>query len=254
MRVADNAVYRRIAGAAARRYAPAGRFATRYALGKLHHDPVFAAILAQGLIPDRARLVDLGCGQGLLFAMLAAAVDAYEAGSWPADWPAPPRPESMLGFDVLPRTVELARRALGSRAHVVHADLRALELPVCDAIAVIDVLHYVDAGAQEIALAKCAATLRTDGVLLLRVADAGAGWRFTATRIADQMATLARHRSWPSLHCRTIADWIALLERNGFAVQPQPASAGTPFCNALLDAKLRASSADASLSSTRRRP
>jgi len=254
MRNADNAVFRRIAEAAARRYAPAGRFATRYAFGKLRRDPVFAAILAQGLIPDRARLVDLGCGQGLLFAMLTAAADAYEAGSWPAGWPVPPRPESMLGFDILPRAADLARRTLGSRAHVVHADLRSIELPVCDAIAIIDVLHYVDAAAQEIALAKCAAALRADGVLLLRVADAGAGWRFAATRIADQMATLARHRSWPSLQCRRLADWIALLERKGFAVQSMPASVGTPFSNALLAARPRASSAGAAISSAVRRP
>jgi len=238
MRKADSA-YRRVAEAAARRYAPAGRFAMRFALGKLRHDPIFAAILAQGLIPDRARLVDFGCGQGLLLALLVAAVDGFAPTAWPAGWPPPPRPESMTGFDIGPRTIELARTALGGRATLARADLRNIALPACDAIAIIDVLHYVDARAQEDALAKCAKALTAGGVLLLRVADARAGWRFALTRISDQLATLARDRVWPRLHCRPLADWITLLERVGFEVQPQPASAGTPFANALLVAQRR---------------
>lgn len=254
MRSADNAAYRRIAEAAARRYAPAGRVATHFALGKLSHDPVFAEILSQGLIPSGARLIDLGCGQGLLFAMLMAAADAYEKSAWPEGWPAPPRPESMLGVDAEPRATALARRALGAHARVVDADLRAIELPACDAIAIIDVLHYVDAAAQETALTRCAAALAAGGVLLLRINDAGAGWRSRLTRISDQLGSLARGRSWPILYCRPLADWITLLERTGFAVRSQPASAGTPFSNALLVATRHVDSPGAPLDPTGRRP
>lgn len=251
MRSTRNAVYRSIAEAAAQRYVPGGRFATRYALGKLRHDPVYAAILAQGLVPDRARLVELGCGQGLLFALLAAAADAHRAAAWPAGWPPPPHPAAMLGFDVGARPIALARRALGDRARFAQADLRALEVPACDAIAIIDVLHYVDPAAQESTLARCAAALAGGGVLLLRVNDAGAGWRFGLTRITDQVAAAARSGSWPTVHCRTLAEWTALLARSGFAVRTQAASAGTPFANALLVATPQSS---AVLSSTHRRP
>jgi len=238
MRKAGSA-FRNVAAAAARRYVPAGRFATRYALGKLCHDPVFAAVLAQGLIPDRARLVDLGCGQGLLFAILVAARDAFERGAWPEGWPPPPRPKEMVGFDVNPRSVALARTALAAHAHIEQADLRGVALPACDAIAIIDVLHYVDSAPQEAALAKCAAALGTGGVLLMRINDAGAGWRFALTQIADQLATLARDRAWPRLQCRRLTDWTALLERLGFEVRSQPASAGTPFANSLIVARRR---------------
>lgn len=238
MRKAGSA-FRGVAGAAARRYAGAGRFATRYALGKLRHDPVFAAVLAQGLIPDRARLVDLGCGQGLLFALLVAAHEAFEKGRWPQGWPPPSRPKEMVGFDVSPRSVALARKALAAHARIAQADLRGVALPACDAIAIIDVLHYVGSADQEAALAKCAAALGTGGVLLIRVNDSGAGWRYTLTRIADQLATLARERAWPRLQCRRLTDWTALLEHLGFEVRTQPASAGTPFANSLLVARRR---------------
>lgn len=238
MRQAGSA-YRDLTATAARRYAPAGRFATRFALGKLRHDPVFAAILAQGLVPDRARLVDLGCGQGVLFALLVAAIDAFGRGAWPVGWPPPPRPESMEGFDIGQHAIAVARTALGARARLVRADPRTVEIPACEAIAMIDVLHYIDGPAQEAALAKCAAALSAGGILLLRVADAEAGWRFPLTRIVDQLAKLARDRSWPRLHCRPLADWIRLLEQAGFEVRSQPASDGMPFANSLLVARRR---------------
>ena len=224
---------------AARRYAPAGRFATHFARGKLRHDPVFAAILAQDLIPRDARLIDLGCGQGVLLALLVAAEGAAARGAWPAEWPPAPRLASMTGFELLPHAVARARAALGDRAHIEQADLRTIELPACDAIALIDVLHYVDAAAQEVALAKCARALPAGGVLFLRVGDAGAGWRFALTRVADQIASFGRSGSWPMLYARPVREWVALLERSGFDVRSQPASEGTPFANALLVGRRR---------------
>lgn len=238
MRKAGNA-YRELAEAAAQRYAPAGRFPTRFALGKLRHDPVYAAILAQGLIPDRARLVDLGCGQGLLLALLVAATDAFGQAAWPAGWPPPPRPESMTGIDFRRREITLARAALGGRVRLERSDLRKIALPACDAIVIIDVLHYIDAAAQEAVLAECARALSAGGVLVLRVADARAGRRFALTRIVDQFVALARDRVWPRLYFRSLPEWIDLLERSGFEVRSQPASAGTPFANAMVIARRR---------------
>jgi len=156
---------------------------------------------------------------------------------WPEGWPPPPRPEAMVGFDLNRRAIALARTALAAHARIAQADLRGVALPACDAIAIMDVLHYVGAADQEAALAKCAAALGAGGVLLMRVNDAGAGWRFTLTRIADQLATFARDGAWPRLHCRRMSDWIELLGRLGFEVRSQPASAGTPFANSLLIAR-----------------
>jgi SAM-dependent methyltransferase len=232
-------VFRKLADTAARRYAAAGHFATGYARGKLRHDPVFAAILAGGLIPDGARLVDLGCGQGLLFALLLAARDAPARGEWPVSWPPAACPVSMTGLDVASRAIASARAAIGTHARLEHTDLRMATLPAADAIALIDVLHYVDDATQEAVLARCAEALGVGGVLLLRVSDAGAGWRHVLTRIADQLATLFRHRTWPRLHCRRLDEWIAALEGVGFKVSAQPAGAGTPFTNVLLVARRR---------------
>src|SRR5580698_9496745 len=54
-------------------YRNAGRFAYYFARGKLRADPVYRSILELGLLLGRARVLDLGCGQGLLAAWLQAA-------------------------------------------------------------------------------------------------------------------------------------------------------------------------------------
>ena len=51
-------------------YRAAGHFAWHFARGKLKGDPAFFGLLEHGLIPDAGRLIDLGCGQGLLASWL----------------------------------------------------------------------------------------------------------------------------------------------------------------------------------------
>jgi SAM-dependent methyltransferase len=234
----ERAALAAIVAAAARAYAPAGRTPLHFARGKLGHDPVFRAILVRGLVPDGARLVDLGCGQGVLPAFLASARAHYERGRWPAGWPPPPRIASVLGVDLRPRAIATARIALGDRATVQVGDVRETAIPPCDVIAILDVLHYLPEDDQARVLARCAAGLVPGGVLLLRVADADAGLRFLLTRLSDQIITLARG-AWPRLYTRGLRDWIAAVEQAGFSVAPAPMSAGTPFANVLLVARRR---------------
>ena len=89
-------------------YRNAGLFAYKFARGKLRGDPVFRALLERGLLRDRGRILDLGCGQGLLYAWLKAAQHSYESGHWPAEWPPAPRPISTRGIELMGRDVERA--------------------------------------------------------------------------------------------------------------------------------------------------
>jgi len=233
----ERAAWHAIVAAAARAYRPAGRYAEGFARGKLAHDPVFAAILACGLVPDRARLADIGCGQGVLAALLRAARDQYERGQWPPSWPAPPRLASVWGIDLRPRAVRAAQVALGAEGRVAVGDLRTTAIPPSDAIALLDVLHYVAPDAQKAVLARCHRALDRGGVLLLRVADARAGPRYWITTATDRLVTLARGGS-PRLYTRPLAGWCALLAEIGFGdVRPAPMSAGTPFANVLIVAR-----------------
>jgi len=53
--------------AATRPYIAARQYSWHFSRGKLRHDPVFFSLLRRGLLPDRGSLIDLGCGQGVLF-------------------------------------------------------------------------------------------------------------------------------------------------------------------------------------------
>ena len=92
-------------------YRIAGRFAYQFARGKLAGDPAYRAILEHGLLQGRRQVLDLGCGLGLLAAVLRAAERCAEDGCWPDGWPAAPRALSIRGIELMPRTVERARRA-----------------------------------------------------------------------------------------------------------------------------------------------
>ena len=58
---------------AARPYLAAGLYPYFFARGKLGCDPVFVSLLRCGRFPGGARIPDLGCGQGVLAAVLIAA-------------------------------------------------------------------------------------------------------------------------------------------------------------------------------------
>ena len=101
---------------ASRPFYGSGRFAYHYSRGKLSSDCIFREVLKRGIFPAEARFLDLGCGQGSLFAWLLAARKLYEQGQWPGDWAAPPKPLSLRGVELMQKDVERAARAFGSES------------------------------------------------------------------------------------------------------------------------------------------
>lgn len=223
--------------AASHPFRGAGRRAWHSVRGKLRFDPVFFALLMRGLLPDRGELLDLGCGRGVLLALLAAACDQYLAGTWPRHWPPPPLHLTLHGLDFQPGAIHTARLALGSRAHLEHVDIRHAEFAPCAVIVLLDVLFYLCEEDQLRVLERATAALDSAGVLLIREADAGAGFTFRMTQCAERLAAAASGRGWQSLHYRRTMEWLRLLESFGLSVCAESMSAGTPFANVLLVAR-----------------
>ena len=223
--------------AATRPYAGAGTFAWRFARGKLRHDPVFFFLLRRGLLPDRESLLDLGCGRGILLSLLKAAKEQYQAGVWPRDWPAPPLNLGLRGIEVSESRVRAARHALGDSARVDLCDLRNVDLPPCSVIVMIDVLFYLDNEEQRRLIEKATGALEPGGLLLLREADADAGFVFQATKWSERIACALRGEFGQQLHYRGAGRWIAELAGRGFSVRVEPMSEGTPFANFLFVAR-----------------
>jgi SAM-dependent methyltransferase len=220
--------------AATRPYLAAGKHAWLFARGKLRYDPVYFSLLRRGLLPPQGSLLDLGCGQGMLLALLRAAKE--HAGGWPDDWPAPPR-LVLRGIDLSADRVGIARRALGADAQVDRRDLRELDFEPCSVIVLLDVLFYLAEADQARLMDKAAAALRPGGLLLVREADAGAGAAFAITKWSERLACALRGNPAQRLHYRSAVQWMAELSRRGLHVDATPMSEGTPFANILFVAR-----------------
>lgn len=249
-----DAGWRRLLGRAAAPYRGAGHFAWHFARGKLGMDPVFRHLLGHGLLRPGARVVDIGCGQGLLASLLRACGEAARQGDWPPGWPAAPAGARVTGIELMPRDVARARAALGAAAAdatFVCGDMREAPLPPCDAVVILDVLHYVPVADQDRLLARVRDALAPGGVLLLRVGDAGARRGFAVSQWVDRVVTRVRGHAVPPTWGRPLAAWIASLQALGYAVEPRPMSRGTPFANVLLVARRGAGPGPASGHDTR---
>jgi SAM-dependent methyltransferase len=209
------------------------------ARGKLRGDPAFAGILREGLLAGAERILDLGCGQGLLAAWLDAAQRRNDERphEWPKEWPAPPRPISFRGIELQARDVWRARVALGERAEFEVGDIANAEFGRVDAIIILDVLHYLDQQAQLRVLNHVRAALSSEGILLLRVGDAGSGIRFIVGQCIDWMVVVTHSRRTPRMYWRPVPEWQQLLTSMGFQSEALPMSTGTPFANTLLIAR-----------------
>jgi SAM-dependent methyltransferase len=119
-------------------------------------------------------------------------------------------------------------------------DMRQAEIPACDLVLILDVLHYVDHAAQLGVLRRVRDALRPRGRLLLRVGDAANTRGFAISQWVDWVVTTARGHRVPPTWGRPLSEWLALLGELGFGVHSVPMSQGTPFANVLLVADLAA--------------
>lgn len=219
-------------------YRSAGRFAWHFARGKLRMDPVFRHLLEEGLLPPGARVLDIGCGQGLLASLLRATDTLHGRGGWPPAWRGAPSGTRVTGIELMQRDVDRARAALGDTAQFVCGDMRHTAFPAVDAAVILDVLHYITVAEQDAVLARVRDALAPAGVLLLRIGDAQARRGFLASQWVDRVVTFVRGHRVPPQFGRTLAQWIAQLEALGFDVQSRPMSQGTPFANVLVVGRL----------------
>ena len=238
MSISPTELRQRLVDRASQRYKPAGRFAYHFSRGKLGGDPMFLDMLERGLIPDGARVLDLGCGQGLLAAWLLAARQQYESGEWPAGWPAPGRPADIRGVDLLASDIRRAQTALGSSARFEQGDMRYVDFGQADVVVIMDVLHYVDIPAQDEVLRRVRDALPENGLFLTRVGDAGAGLAFKLSNWVDRTVAFFRGNGLPPTHGRPLRQWVRALESLGFVVETANMNGDLPFANVMLVARL----------------
>lgn len=238
MTLSPETLRQRLIDNASEPYRAAGRFAYHFARGKLGRDPVFVGMLERGLFPDDARILDLGCGQGLLAAWLLAARKLYNAGDWSPEWPAPPRIADIRGIDLLTIDVHRAHLAVGRQARFEAGDMRDIDFGQADVVVIMDAAHYLDVPSQDDILRRVRAALPPHGLFLTRVGDAGGGPRFELSKWIDRTVAWCRGMGLVRLHPRRLPDWIKALETLGFRVETAPMNGLLPLANVMLIARL----------------
>jgi SAM-dependent methyltransferase len=222
-------------------YRPLGNFAWRFAQGKLKNDPVFAGLLQHGLIPAQSRVLDIGCGQGLLAAILCSLQPGSNVlAQWPGNWAPPPTGVQIRGIELMSKDVARAQGALGhhkQQAQFVLGDMCSTDLGQTDVAVILDVLHYVNFDAQNDILRRVRLALSSEGRLLLRVGNAAAGLPFLWSNWVDAIVAMVRRQRWVRLYCRPLSQWLTDLTRLGFHVESLPMHQGTPYANVLLVAR-----------------
>jgi 2-polyprenyl-3-methyl-5-hydroxy-6-metoxy-1,4-benzoquinol methylase len=208
------------------RYSRAGRLTRGMMRGKLRGDPVYRELLDRG-IAEAGRIVDLGCGRGLLFSLILAAR---------GDRPIP----GLYGVEVASSTAHFAREALRGVATIVQGDLASGTFPQCDVVTILDVAHYLPTPIQDDLWARVRRALPVEGRLFVREADASGGAGFLAVRMAERIAAIIAGDAFRRFTYCASSDLIQRLESAGFSVLVSPMGRGTPFSNVLLEARARA--------------
>jgi uncharacterized protein (DUF2062 family)/SAM-dependent methyltransferase len=225
---------------AAAAYLGSGILAWEFANGKLRMDPVYLDVIRNVPLPDRGRILDLGCGRGLMLALLAAHYRqrAEGAGSVP-----------LHGMEYRPRMVRQARGALADRATIDQADLTTCDVPACRTVLLLDVLHCLPEAEQEALLCRARDAVEAGGLLIVREADAGAGWRFTLGQVTNRAVAILQGRWGRRFYFRNADDWARLFERCGFVPEIAPLGQATPYANVLVWARRYAPDTDRALGS-----
>ena len=184
-----------------RLYRYQGIYAEQLAHWKMRLDPVFKSL--DHVTPRSGFILDLGCGYGFATHWLAQCTDARR----------------FLGVDYDEDKFRTAQRTAQQHPRIRFEFQNVLdwEYPACDAILLLDVLHYWTPDKQQRLLEKARRALRPGGKLILRdgaKADDGAHrhvhrWEVFATK-------LGLNRTREGLHFQTLAELETALKLAGF--------------------------------------
>lgn len=197
------------------------RYAYHYTRAKLASDPLYPGVCT-ALRGCDAPLLDIGCGMGLLAHALRRD-----------------------GQGVAYRGVDLdARKIERARAAAARASLRDVAFDVVDlehgppahagSVAILDVLQFLDARAQDATLAAAAAMLVPGARLVVRTGLDDGGGRARVTRAVDAFSRLVRWmprspRAYPRREAMQ-----ACFDAAGLRARFEPLYGRTPFNNWLV--------------------
>ena len=185
-----------------RLYRYQGKFVEQFAHWKLKLDPMLPVLDA--VVPRRGFILDLGCGYGLITHWLACFTDT----------------RTFLGVDYDEDKIRVAQRSAPEhrRIRFEAGDILTHEYPACDAVLLLDVLHYWRPEKQVEILKRARAALRPGGRLILRDGARAESEGHRHVHFWERIATrFGLNKTVEGLHFLTLPELEAAVKTAGFA-------------------------------------
>jgi len=123
------------------------------------------------LIPSSGTILDLGCGYGIFSNYLGLSSDK----------------RNVIGVELSERKLKYARKGLAN-VRFVNEDITRLNLPPCEAIVLLDVLHHLRSFEEQESLLKtCTDLLIPKGMLVIKDVDNKPLSKYIMAHIVDNM-------------------------------------------------------------------
>jgi 2-polyprenyl-3-methyl-5-hydroxy-6-metoxy-1,4-benzoquinol methylase len=180
-------------------------------------------------VPSAGRVLEVGCGHGLVSLHLA--------------WAAPSR--HVTGSDIDGRKIALARRAAETfpaayRPSFVHREDGSIPDGPWDAIVIVDVLYLLPPDAEAKLLDACVSQLAPGGVLVVKEADVVPRWKHRLATAQEVLATRVLHiTEGATVTFTPIAELGRALSARGLDVRTRRVDRGYLHPHALLVATRR---------------
>jgi len=200
------------------------------ARSRLLKDPMYPFLIAEGVLGSELRVLDLGCGRGLV-GVLVGLFTAASAPRW------------YFGVDRCDRYVRAARQALDEvpDCAVQTLDLRDFDPPTADVVIINDVLRFLPFAAQDALVRRLARALPPGARMFIRELDAAGGWRFTWAAIVDASKIVIPGHPRHGTHFRRAGDLRNALIAAGFNVRDRVVARAASPAFVLLEAVRRPS-------------
>jgi len=185
-----------------RLYRYQGPYVTQFVFWKMKTDPLFKAV--EDAVPQQARILDLGCGYGIMAHWLTL----FE----------PERTVSGVDFDADKIRVAQATARFNPGVAFEQRDiLEWPEYPACDCVLLCDVLHYFPRELKAEVLRKVFQALRPGGCLIVRDACAEETSRHNRVAWSEKWAVrFGQNKTRHGLHFENEKTHLALLREAGF--------------------------------------
>ena len=164
-------------------------------------------------ISEDAKIVDLGCGNGMMSFMLALLSEKRH----------------VIGVDYDEEKIQVAQQILArqsllhKRMNFYHADLNSWEFEKADVYILADVLHYMTEDEQKNAIENACKNLNINGLLIIRDADTDMAIKHEGTKFSEWQSTKLigfnkTRKDEKKLYFGSAKDRIQLMEKLGMTV------------------------------------